>query len=255
MSEDAVINWDSIIHKNVRSKDGQDAGNVVSSYCICCMTRFYFSFFEIACIIIKHCLLNQEDEPSGTILYTFPLRVRIYKYPSLGPTWISVITPNPFPSTAPPSWSSCMLFAILSASGPSSTNPVLSSFNLKLYKLPKSTSPINIVFSYCLPNLSEFRNLRAVGAIVRSVASSGALYTPFPSKVTKSLGGILLSAPMAGPGLDPASHIPATCDQPLLNPGLTRLISSPKVLPFSVSHKSPVEGSKSIPKVLRIPYA
>jgi len=28
MSEDAVINWDSIIHKNVRSKDGQDAGNV-----------------------------------------------------------------------------------------------------------------------------------------------------------------------------------------------------------------------------------
>src|SRR5919199_4642146 len=27
-SEDAVINWDSIIHKNVRSKDGQDAGNV-----------------------------------------------------------------------------------------------------------------------------------------------------------------------------------------------------------------------------------
>ena len=28
MSEDAVINWESIIHKNVRSKDGQDAGNV-----------------------------------------------------------------------------------------------------------------------------------------------------------------------------------------------------------------------------------
>jgi hypothetical protein len=28
MSEDAVINWDSIIHKNVRSKDGRDAGNV-----------------------------------------------------------------------------------------------------------------------------------------------------------------------------------------------------------------------------------
>jgi hypothetical protein len=28
MSEDAVIDWDSIIHKNVRSKDGQDAGNV-----------------------------------------------------------------------------------------------------------------------------------------------------------------------------------------------------------------------------------
>ena len=28
MSEDAVVNWESIIHKNVRSKDGQDAGNV-----------------------------------------------------------------------------------------------------------------------------------------------------------------------------------------------------------------------------------
>ena len=28
MSEDAVANWDAIIHKNVRSKDGQDAGNV-----------------------------------------------------------------------------------------------------------------------------------------------------------------------------------------------------------------------------------
>jgi hypothetical protein len=28
MSEDAVVNWESTIHKNVRSKDGQDAGNV-----------------------------------------------------------------------------------------------------------------------------------------------------------------------------------------------------------------------------------
>jgi hypothetical protein len=28
MSNDPVINWDSIVHKNVRSKDGQDAGNV-----------------------------------------------------------------------------------------------------------------------------------------------------------------------------------------------------------------------------------
>jgi hypothetical protein len=25
---DAVVNWDAIVHKNVRSKDGQDAGNV-----------------------------------------------------------------------------------------------------------------------------------------------------------------------------------------------------------------------------------
>jgi hypothetical protein len=28
MSEDAVVDWESIIRKNVRSKDGQDAGNV-----------------------------------------------------------------------------------------------------------------------------------------------------------------------------------------------------------------------------------
>ena len=28
MSEDAVVDWESIIHKNVESKDGQDAGNV-----------------------------------------------------------------------------------------------------------------------------------------------------------------------------------------------------------------------------------
>lgn len=28
MSDDAVSDWEAIIHKNVRSKDGQDAGNV-----------------------------------------------------------------------------------------------------------------------------------------------------------------------------------------------------------------------------------
>ena len=27
---DAVVNWEAIIHKNVRSKDGQAAGNVVA---------------------------------------------------------------------------------------------------------------------------------------------------------------------------------------------------------------------------------
>jgi hypothetical protein len=27
-TDDAVVNWDAIVHKNVRSKDGQDAGNV-----------------------------------------------------------------------------------------------------------------------------------------------------------------------------------------------------------------------------------
>ena len=28
MTESAVLDWDNIVHKNVRSKDGQDAGNV-----------------------------------------------------------------------------------------------------------------------------------------------------------------------------------------------------------------------------------
>ena len=28
MSEPPVLDWDRIVHKNVRSKDGQDAGNV-----------------------------------------------------------------------------------------------------------------------------------------------------------------------------------------------------------------------------------
>jgi hypothetical protein len=28
LAEDAVLYWDDIVHKNVRSKDGQDAGNV-----------------------------------------------------------------------------------------------------------------------------------------------------------------------------------------------------------------------------------
>jgi hypothetical protein len=28
MTEPGVLDWDSIIHKNVRSSDGQDAGNV-----------------------------------------------------------------------------------------------------------------------------------------------------------------------------------------------------------------------------------
>ena len=30
--EDAVSDWDAIVHKNVRSKDGQDAGNVDATY-------------------------------------------------------------------------------------------------------------------------------------------------------------------------------------------------------------------------------
>jgi hypothetical protein len=32
MSEPAVLDWDRIVHKNVRSSDGQDAGNVDAVY-------------------------------------------------------------------------------------------------------------------------------------------------------------------------------------------------------------------------------
>ena len=32
MSEPAVLDWDRIVHKNVRSSDGQDAGNVDAIY-------------------------------------------------------------------------------------------------------------------------------------------------------------------------------------------------------------------------------
>jgi hypothetical protein len=49
--------------------------------------------------------------------------------------------------------------------------------------------------------------------------------------------------------------MPSTLFQPLLNPGSTKLISSPNTTPFSVSHSLPVTGSKSIPKLFQIPYA
>ena len=29
MPEDVVLNWDRLVHKNARSSDGQDAGNIV----------------------------------------------------------------------------------------------------------------------------------------------------------------------------------------------------------------------------------
>jgi hypothetical protein len=41
MAEDAVLNWDDIVHKNVRSKDGQDAGNVDAIEVHLAMHRLY----------------------------------------------------------------------------------------------------------------------------------------------------------------------------------------------------------------------
>src|SRR5918999_463533 len=49
--------------------------------------------------------------------------------------------------------------------------------------------------------------------------------------------------------------IPCISCHPLLNPGSTKLISSELPGPFSVSHIFPVIGSKSNPKLFRIPYA
>ena len=40
----------------------------------------------------------------------------------------------------------------------------------------------------CLPNLSELRNLRAVGPVVLSHVNSGDLYLPFPPKSTRLSG-------------------------------------------------------------------
>src|SRR5712691_10160190 len=137
-------------------------------------------------------------------------------------------------------------------SGPFNTSPFLCGFNLMLYKLPVRTSPTNISFSYCFPNLDELRNVSAVGATGVSQENSGGLYFPFPPNSTRLLGCIGAT----GPGPDdspPACHIPCTLVQPLLNPGSTKFISSPNAGPFSVSHNCLLIGSKPIPKPFRIP--
>ena len=61
----------------------------------------------------------------------------------------------------------------------------------------------------------------------------------------------------AAPGSQPGRRnhavdveIPCTSAHPLLNPGSTKLISSPSPGPFSVSHKLPVIGSKLMPKTI-----
>jgi hypothetical protein len=98
---------------------------------------------------------------------------------------MSVITPNPCPNIS--GWSSSSVSVTLSASGVlgGNTNLVLSSFNLKLYKLPVFTSPTKMVFSYCFPSVAEVRNLRAVGATGCFHTNSGDQYFPLPSKSNK----------------------------------------------------------------------
>src|ERR671933_1161457 len=109
-------------------------------------------------------------------------------------------------------------------------------------------------FSYCLPILVEFRKDSPVGATVVFHVSSGGLYFPLPPKSSKIFAS---GDSIIGPDflLSLFSHTPCTFAHPLLKPGSTRFISSPYAGPFSVSHSFLVTGSKSIPKLLRIPYA
>src|ERR671920_370075 len=103
-------------------------------------------------------------------------------------------------------------------------------------------------FWYCFPSFTESRNFSAVGATGFSHVNSGGLYLPFPAKSTKLDDGLEMSCPAVSFPIDPSgAHIPITCAHPLLNPGSTRLISSPYLGPFSVSHRLFVTGSKPNP--------
>jgi hypothetical protein len=109
-------------------------------------------------------------------------------------------------------------------------------------------------FTYSIPNLSELRNFSAVGPKVKVHSNSGSLYFPFPSKLTKSSSGLNPSSSSSSIEVEDYGK-PVISNHPLLNPGSTKLISSPYPGPFSVSHIFPVTGSKSNPKLFRIPYA
>src|SRR5688500_17556788 len=108
-------------------------------------------------------------------------------------------------------------------------------------------------FSYCLPNLSELKNLIALGPRDSCHVNSGELYFPYPPKSTKPFSGYGGAASVI-PSSSFSVHVPCTLLHPLLKPGSTRLISSPKSSPFSVSQSLPVIGSKSIPKLFLNPY-
>jgi hypothetical protein len=74
-----------------------------------------------------------------------PNKFNTYMLPS-GPSYMSVIVPKPLPNTIPPVSISEGLFAILSAEGFSfsKNNDVRFGLTLKLYKKPRSESPIKI---------------------------------------------------------------------------------------------------------------
>src|SRR4030095_16003943 len=99
------------------------------------------------------------------------------------------------------------------------------------------------------PYLLVSRNIIADGAVGLSQVNSGALYVPRPPKVTRSFG-LKLSGPIFSTA---GFQYPCTLPQPLLKPGLTKFNSSPKLGPFSESHRYPVTGSQSIPKLFLIP--
>jgi len=114
----------------------------------------------------------------------------------------------------------------------------------------KTVTKLLDYFKDAWANLVELKNASVIGPTGFSQVNSGVLYLPLPSKSTKP-GGFIVSILLSFM----YSHIPAVLLCPLLNPGSTRFISSPKKSPFSVSHKLPVTGSKSIPNEFLIPYA
>src|SRR6187200_1078167 len=100
-----------------------------------------------------------------------------------------------------------------------------------------------MLFSYSFPSFEDFKNSMAVTPIGGNQLNTGSAYfEPGKLIISFSLTWLLENGPIS------------SC-QPLLKPGLTKLISSYIVGPFSVSHKVPVIGSKAIPKLFLIPYA
>ena len=74
-----------------------------------------------------------------------------------------------------------------------------------------------------------------------AIEYAGSAYAE-PGRITRSGAGFVEAGPIRSV-------------QPLLKPGATRLISSMRVGPFSLSQRSPLSGSNARPSELRMPYA
>ncbi|HET8792219.1 MAG TPA: hypothetical protein VFM31_00370 [Nitrososphaeraceae archaeon] len=60
------------------------------------------------------------------------------------------------------------------------------SFKIKRYNKPLFISPVNILFAYYFPSLSEFRNISAVGPIMVTQTNFGLQYFAFPKHTNSS---------------------------------------------------------------------